>query len=185
MTSIDIHRIGWADSRGRSLRAAFDAEMDERYDDGPMTETQAIRLDNVFGVDERGIVCAFLALVDGVPAGHGALFRRPEAGTFEVRKVFVLQRVRGLGVGHRIMTAIEAHAAELGATRLVLDTGPRQPDAVALYESHGFERTTPFPPYDTMPDAICFAKTLPPDTSDTSDTSAESGGVNGAVEPRG
>lgn len=162
MSDVEIHRIGWADVRGRVLRAAFDEEMDERYGDGPVSDTQAIRLDNVFGVDEGALVDGFLGTWQGEPAAHAALFRRPEADEFEIRKVFVLQPFRGRGISHRMMQAVEDRAVELGGRRVVLDTGPRQPDAVALYLSRGFTRIAPFAPYDGITDALCFAKDLAP-----------------------
>ena len=41
-----------------------------------------------------------------------------------------------------------------------LETGTRQPEAIALYESSGYARVPCFPPYDDDPLSVCFAKPL-------------------------
>ena len=159
--SIEIIEVPWSDPRARALRDGFDAEMNERYGGGePPTDTLALRLGQAFGVKQDDIIVCLLVLVDGAPAGHGALFRRPEEATVEVRKVVVDPTFRGRGLGHRIMEALESRGRALGATRAILDTGPKQPDSIALYESRGFVRIPVFEPYTLIPNAICFEKFL-------------------------
>jgi GNAT superfamily N-acetyltransferase len=58
----------------------------------------------------------------------------------EVRRLWVDPEVRGQGVGRRLLAALEEAARDLGLTSLRLATGERQPEAVALYESTGWER---------------------------------------------
>ncbi len=61
-------------------------------------------------------------------------------GVGEIRRLWVDPDRRGLGVARRLMGAIEQAARDLGLTSLRLVTGERQPEAVALYDSTGWER---------------------------------------------
>jgi GNAT superfamily N-acetyltransferase len=77
--------------------------------------------------------------------------------------MYVAPTARGLGVGRQILNALEAEARRLGARRLVLETGPRQPEALALYAHAGFTQIPLFGEYlDTPhPDlSVCMAKDL-------------------------
>lgn len=62
----------------------------------------------------------------------------------ELKRMYVADAARGMGVGRALLVALEDAARELGAKRLVLETGVRQPEAIGLYESAGFERIEPF-----------------------------------------
>ncbi|MFJ9824035.1 GNAT family N-acetyltransferase [Streptomyces sp. NPDC101160] len=66
----------------------------------------------------------------GMPGG--------EPGVRELRSVWVSPRVRGRGVGDRLIAAVEAWAREAGATRLTLGVLPGNGPALALYRRHGF-----------------------------------------------
>ena len=75
----------------------------------------------------------------GPPVG-GVGLRTVTPGTGEVKRLWVDPGWRGLGVGRALMTAIEVRAAAAGLTRLRLATGDRQPEAIALYTSSGWDR---------------------------------------------
>ena len=93
---------------------------------------------------------AFLvARVDGRLAGCGAV-RLLEGGDAEIKRMFARPELRGRGVGRAVLAALEAEARRLGATRLVLETGVRQREAIALYRSAGF---TEIPPYGAYREA--------------------------------
>jgi putative acetyltransferase len=69
--------------------------------------------------------------------GCGAI-RRLAGGDAELKRMFVVPERRGQGVGRLLVAELEHVARLLGATRLVLETGVRQPDAIALYRKCGF-----------------------------------------------
>jgi len=75
--------------------------------------------------------------------------------------VLYLRGHEGRGIGRLLMAEVESIAREGGARRLVLQTGDRQPDAVALYEKIGFTRIPTYEPYvTTIPQSICFEKPI-------------------------
>jgi GNAT superfamily N-acetyltransferase len=59
-----------------------------------------------------------------------------------------------------VLAVLEERARGLGATRLVLETGTRQPEAIALYVRSGFSRIEPFGEYVGEPLSVCMGKSL-------------------------
>jgi putative acetyltransferase len=100
----------------------------------------------------------FVARRDGTAVGITALVLGP--GQAELKRMFVAPEARGAGVATALLAEVEATAMDLGVTRLVLETGPRQPDAIALYEKHGYVNIPNFGPYINDPLSICFGKDL-------------------------
>jgi putative acetyltransferase len=104
----------------------------------------------------------FVARRQAVAVGCGAL--RLEADGFgEVKRMFVSPAARGLGVGRKLLAAIEAEARRHGLHTLRLETGIYQPEALGLYMSAGYRETDPFGDYPAG-DAVSrfFAKRLVP-----------------------
>lgn len=81
----------------------------------------------------------FLLLVDeeGAPVAGGA-FMREDDSTVEVKRVWTHSGFRRQGLARRVMAELEAEAARRGVRTIVLTTGARQPEAVALYLSLGY-----------------------------------------------
>ncbi|MFI6089131.1 GNAT family N-acetyltransferase [Streptomyces sp. NPDC051218] len=63
-------------------------------------------------------------------------------GDAEIKRMYVTPEARGLGLARHILAALEDHARAAGRTRMVLETGMKQPEAIALYTSAGY---TPAP----------------------------------------
>ena len=63
----------------------------------------------------------------------------------EVKRLWVRPDVRREGIGLVLMHEIERHAKELGYETLYLETGPAQPEALALYRSHGWTEIDRYP----------------------------------------
>ncbi|MEU3018099.1 MULTISPECIES: GNAT family N-acetyltransferase [unclassified Nocardiopsis] len=108
-----------------------------------------------------------LAELDGEVVAGGALrpYRRDRADTVEFKRVWTSARHRRRGLGRRIMSALEEAARDLGYSRVMLFTGPSQPEAVALYERIGYRRVDPATVDDLpYPKAIPFARDLVPAT---------------------
>jgi len=104
----------------------------------------------------------FLAIrVDGRAAACGGICRFDDTRG-ELKRMYVVPESRGLGLGRRLLEALEEHATRFGYRALVLETGDRQPEALGLYRSAGYEPIPCYPPYDSRTLSLCFEKRLPP-----------------------
>ena len=81
--------------------------------------------------------CIFLVEADAVAVGCVALTPLPD-GVYELSKMAVSPRLRGRGIGRRLLAHAIDHAKRIGARRLVLTTSTKLPNAIHLYESLGF-----------------------------------------------
>lgn len=99
-----------------------------------------------------------VVLYDGaLAAGCGALKPFGE-NAVEIKRMYTLPSHRGRGVASRVLNFLEAWAREDGFSRVVLETGKRQPEAIALYEKHGYVRIPNYPPYAGVGNSVCFEK---------------------------
>ncbi|WP_148611246.1 GNAT family N-acetyltransferase [Nocardioides rubriscoriae] len=102
---------------------------------------------------------------DGAPVATGA-WRRSQVTVFgtsrtaEVKRMYVVPAARGRGLARVVLAHLEATAREAGAEALVLETGTKQPEAIALYESSGYRRVPGFGFYKDAPLSRCFGKDL-------------------------
>ena len=103
---------------------------------------------------------AFLAVrIDGRPVGCGGVTRFDETRA-ELKRMYVAPDARGLGLGRRLLDALEDEARRLGYVAVVLETGDRQPEALGLYESTGYERIPCYGAYAGRALSRCFEKKL-------------------------
>ena len=136
------------------LIAALNAELTGRY---PEEGACHFRLDPEEVAEGKG---AFLvASADGVAVGCGAVRRISETEA-EIKRMYVSPSVRGKGVGRALLSALEEEARRLGTKRLLLETGVRQPEALALYRKSGFAEIAPFGDYASTPLSVCMGKNL-------------------------
>jgi putative acetyltransferase len=142
----------WDAPEGAALRAAQRAELDARYgsdDHEPGTAPSAADV-AVFVVarDESGTAVACGGL------------RPLEPGTAEVKRMYVRPERRGSGVAALVLRALEERARALGTTRLVLETGTLQPEALRFYLREGYRRIENFGPYAGEALSVCCARDL-------------------------
>ncbi|MFI1175231.1 GNAT family N-acetyltransferase [Streptomyces melanogenes] len=83
-------------------------------------------------------------------------------GDAELKRMYVIPQARGLGLARRILALLEADARAAGRTRMVLETGDQQPEAIALYASSGYSPCEKFGHYRFHDNSICYAKPLAP-----------------------
>jgi GNAT superfamily N-acetyltransferase len=140
----------------RALIAGLDAELLRRYPEEGATH---FRLDPVEVSAGRGLFVVALAAEAAV--GCGAM-RRLDARDAELKRMYVVPAARGRGVGRALVAALESEARRLGARRLVLEAGARQPEALGLYRGCGFVEIPRFGEYVDSPLSLCMAKLLSP-----------------------
>jgi GNAT superfamily N-acetyltransferase len=84
-----------------------------------------------------------IARLDGQPIGCGAL-KVTDRRIGEIKRMWVAGCARGLGVGRRILEALEQLAREFGLTILRLETNRTLHEAQALYRTSGYREVPPF-----------------------------------------
>ncbi len=100
-----------------------------------------------------------VAEVDGVPAGCGA-WRALEPGVAEIKRVYVEPGFRRRGLAQEVVTRLERSAAAAGFASVVLNTGDRQPEALALYAELGYRPVAGYGIYACSPGAVFLGKDL-------------------------
>ena len=120
-------------------------------------------IDEVFGHQSLDAELKVLAAKYGPPVGRtllavtgegvvaGGAYRRLSDTSCELKRLFVGDRARGLGLGRRLSEGLIASARDDGYTVMKLDTADRLTEAVAMYQSMGFAH---IPPYQTYPDRL-------------------------------
>lgn len=97
-----------------------------------------------------------LLLARDADAATGCVaLRRLDAGTGEMKRLYVREAYRGSGLGRRLAEAVIEAARTRKYGRIVLDTLPKLAPAIALYRDLGFRETGPYLACPT-PGAICF-----------------------------
>lgn len=100
-----------------------------------------------------------VARLDGRSVGCGGI--RPYEGSIaEIKRMYVDPSARRRGIGRMILSRLEEAARELGYRAARLETGLMQPEAIALYESAGYERIAPYGEYGDDPLSACFERLL-------------------------
>jgi GNAT superfamily N-acetyltransferase len=69
----------------------------------------------------------------------------PALHYFEVKRLWVRPDLRRDGIGLTLMNEVELRAKDLGCVTLYLETGPAQPEALALYTSNGWTEIARYP----------------------------------------
>ena len=108
---------------------------------------------------ERDNVTFLAAFVGEEVVGCGAV-KRMQSGYGEIKRMFVEPGVRGRGVGAALMDGLESSLVARGIGLARLETGVRQPEAIALYERRGYVRIPPFGEYPNDPLSVFMEKRL-------------------------
>lgn len=93
------------------------------------------------------------------PVACGAIKQFDEHAV-EVKRMYTVPQHRGKGLAGKVLLALESWAQELGYTHTVLETGKRQPDAIALYKKWGYHIIPNYGQYAGVTNSVCFQKDL-------------------------
>jgi GNAT superfamily N-acetyltransferase len=108
----------------------------------------------------------FVGYLDDRPVATGAWRRRADvfvdgsSETAEIKRMYVAPRAQRRGLARRMLAHLEDTARAAGAEVMVLETGVRQPEAIALYESSGYQPIPGFGYYKDAPLSRCLARSL-------------------------
>ncbi|HEY5799588.1 MAG TPA: GNAT family N-acetyltransferase [Burkholderiaceae bacterium] len=155
MPVITLEKLEVFSSEVQDLFALSNAYMAARY------PAESNHMDNGAVLAEAGAL-ALGVRVDGTLAGCGAVrLKRDGEGRYgEIKRVFVAEGYRGLGLAHRVMDGLEAYLREQAIALARLETGVRQPEALGLYGKRGYRMRGAFGGYAIDPLSVFMEKTL-------------------------
>ena len=152
---IDLRRDSISSRAAVALIQALDAELLALYPEEGTVDY--FRLDAAEVEPGRGAF--FVAYAGQKPVACGAI-RMLDGETAELKRMYVDRTARRRGLGRRLLAALEAEARGLGARRIVLETGRRQPEAVGPYAGAGFGEIPAFGEYEDSSSSLFMGKTL-------------------------
>ena len=100
-----------------------------------------------------------VAYEDEKPVGCGAL-KEFAPDTMEVKRMYTLPEYRGKGIAKKILAELERWADEMSYAKCILETGKRQPEAIALYTKNGYKPIPNYGQYAGVENSVCFEKAL-------------------------
>jgi len=148
---IILRRTDSDDPDFKALVKLLDADLAERDGADHVFYSQFNKIDKI----RHAVVC----YENDRPIGCGAI-KAFNDEAMEVKRMYVSPDGRNKGIATRVLTALETWAHELGYAQCVLETGKRQPEAIALYEKNGYQRTENYGQYVGVENSVCFAKVL-------------------------
>jgi GNAT superfamily N-acetyltransferase len=155
---LEIVRVGYDDPDARRLVEEVQEEYVRRYggrDESPVQPAEFLPPGGSF----------FVGYAGGVAVATGAWRRSGVEAcgtrvTAEVKRMYVVPAAQRRGYARRMLAHLEASAAATGYEALVLETGDRQPEAIELYLSSGYEEIPGFGHYRDSPINRSFAKRI-------------------------
>lgn len=100
-----------------------------------------------------------VAYFDDVAVGCGA-FKPFEDSTVEIKRMYVMPDFRGRNIASKILSELENWARSLGAKFTILETGKKQPEAIALYLKSGYKIIPNYGQYANVENSVCMKKEL-------------------------
>jgi len=93
------------------------------------------------------------------PVAAGA-FKKFSPDAVEIKRMFVKPDFRGRGIAFQILQQLENWAAELGYSCCILETGKKQPEAIALYKKSGYKVIPNYGQYKNVSNSVCMQKEI-------------------------
>jgi GNAT superfamily N-acetyltransferase len=152
--SLRLRRVGYADPVAQHLIERVQQEYVVRYGGRDAAVVDPAEFSPPLGL-------FLVAEVDGVPAGCGG-WRSFGDGVAEVKRMYVEPASRRRGIAALVLAELERSAAAAGHRQLVLNSGDRQPEALALYDRAGYTPVAGYGVYADSPGAVFLGKELLP-----------------------
>jgi putative acetyltransferase len=148
---ISIVRTNSDNADFRTLVTLLDAELQIRDGEEHVFYAQFNKIDSLSEV--------VVAYQDGIAVGCGAI-KAYEEKTAEIKRMFVKEENRGKGVAGKILGELETWAVELSFDECILETGFKQPEAIALYKKSGYEVIPNYGQYIGVENSVCMRKKI-------------------------
>ena len=150
--AVDIREVRYDQPEARKVVALALRDLAQRYggsgDDTPVT-----------AVEFAPPLGRFFVALDGGDV-VGCAGWRARGADAELKRMFTTPAARGRGIARRLLATVEESARTDGRKRVILETGDRQPEAIALYKSAGYRRIEDFGFYQGHKGVVSFARDL-------------------------
>jgi DNA-binding MarR family transcriptional regulator/ribosomal protein S18 acetylase RimI-like enzyme len=143
LLGVALVRIDVTDARHRDAEQclrAYAAELDRRVGG---TSHSWPGISATLAQVRRPLGLFLVATLRAEPVGCAGL-KLPPGEPAEVKRMWVAEQARGLGLGRRLLAEVERRAAEAGRDTIRLETNGALVEAIALYRSSGYEEVEPF-----------------------------------------
>ena len=134
-----------------SLVKLLDAELAERDGEDHPFYAQFNKIDKI-----KYVVVAY---ENDKPVSCGAI-KEYSPDTMEVKRMYTLPESRGKGIATKVLIELEKWAKELSFENCILETGKKQPEAIALYKKNGYKLIPNFGQYAGVDNSVCFEKEM-------------------------
>ena len=139
-SAVEIRTVSPTDPDATRCIRAYFAELDRRSESG-FDPSAGISAEPDELTPPAG--CFLIAYVRDEPAGCGAVKHHPGAPS-ELKRMWVAESARGLGIGRRLLNELEARVLRSGATVARLETNRALVEAIAMYRSAGYVEVPAF-----------------------------------------
>jgi GNAT superfamily N-acetyltransferase len=156
---VRIEQVPYTHDDARLLEDEVQAEYVVRYGSPDRTEMDPAEFESPVGA-------FYVGYRDDVPVTMGGWRFRPDVSRLgsqravEVKRMYVAPSARRGGLARLVLAHLEATSRTAGADAIILETGTAQPEAMALYESAGYQRIDPFGYYREFPNNRCYGRVL-------------------------
>jgi len=148
---MDIIRTTSSDLQFVELVRLLDAELAERDGEAHSFYHQFNKIDMLKHV--------IILREEGIAMACGAI-KEFEKDKVEVKRMYTRDLARGRGFAMKVLNALEEWSKELNYRYTVLETGLKQPEAIALYKRSGYKRIPNYGQYQGIENSVCFSKDL-------------------------
>jgi GNAT superfamily N-acetyltransferase len=146
---LKIVRTSSDNSDFKELVNLLDAELAERDGADHPFYAQYNKIDK--------IKFAVVAYENGKPVSCGAI-KEYSNDTMEIKRMYTLPESRGRGNAAKVLSDLENWTKELSFERCILETGKKQPEAIALYKKNGYKLIPNYGQYAEVENSLCFKK---------------------------
>jgi DNA-binding MarR family transcriptional regulator len=139
-SEIEIRRVDPGGADAQRCIGAYVAELNRRSGDS-YDPAKGVSAEPHEMTPPAGLF--LVAYRHGDAIGCGGVKHQPEAAS-EIKRMWVAENARGLGVARRLLTELEADAIRSGASVASIETSATLFEAIALYRSVGYVEVAPF-----------------------------------------
>lgn len=149
--NINLIRTNSDDADFQNLVRELDKDLSIRDGDEHSFYAQFNKIDSIKNV--------LVAYQNDQAVGCGAI-KKWDDETMEIKRMYVPPQLRGKGIASQILKELETWSKESGYKKCILETGIKQPEAIALYQKNNYKIIPNYAQYEGVENSVCFEKEL-------------------------